>query len=185
MNTAPRCLGIFMADLEKKSRAALEAELAELKKNDSLAQRQVALMTAIIRIFRESSSCQTEEEVAQVCLKAAEELTGSTYGFIGEINAQGRFDTTTLSEAGWNACRVPRPEAAQLLKNMPARGINRIGLVDHKPWIINDVLHHPGTVEKPQGHPPAHLVHGGSDPIRRRDRRHDRLGEQGARVYRV
>ncbi|OGU07835.1 MAG: hypothetical protein A2075_03620 [Geobacteraceae bacterium GWC2_58_44] len=129
-------------------------EPAELKQAEDSSKRQVALLKAIIRIFRETMTCRSEEEVAQVCLKVAEDLTGSAYGFIGELNPQGLFDTTAISQAGWNACQVPMPEAAHLLKNMPNRGVNRIGLLDQQSWIINDVEHHPDSVPKPQGHPP-------------------------------
>jgi light-regulated signal transduction histidine kinase (bacteriophytochrome) len=41
-----------------------------------------------------------------------------------------------------------------MLKNMPNRGINRIGLSEGKSWIINDPAAHPDAVEKPPGHPP-------------------------------
>jgi signal transduction histidine kinase len=37
---------------------------------------------------------------------------------------------------------------------MPNRGVNRIGLQDQKPWIINDLTDHPQSVAKPEGHPP-------------------------------
>jgi len=131
----------------------LENELAECRREDEQIQRKTALLTAIIRIFRESMACETEEDVARISLKVAEELTGSAIGFIGELNQDGTFDTTTLSEAGWNACSVPREEALQLLKKMPGRGINRVGLRNHTPWIINAPASHPDTVEKPPGHP--------------------------------
>jgi signal transduction histidine kinase len=143
-----------MTDEPKKTYEALEEELAERRQGDERVQRQLALLTAIVRIFRETPACETEEEVAQVCLKVAGELTGSAYGFIGELNPQGLFDTTTLSASGWQACKVPMPEAAMLLKNMPNRGINRIGLRENKSWIINEPASHPDSVEKPQGHPP-------------------------------
>ena len=143
-----------MTEERNKSYAALEEELAERSRTDELTRRQIALLQAIIRIFRETPGCETEEEVAQICLKVAEELTGSAYGFIGELNPAGFFDTTTLSEAGWNACKVPRPQAELLLKNMPNRGINRIGLREHRSWIINDPAAHPEAVDKPPGHPP-------------------------------
>lgn len=136
-----------------KSSLALEGDVAEPDRAGDSSSRQVALLKAIIRIFRETMTSQSEEEVAQVCLKVAEDLTGSAYGFIGELNPQGGFDTTTLSQAGWSACRVPMPEAARLLKNMPSRGVNRIGLRDRKSWIINQVTGHPESVEKPEGHP--------------------------------
>ncbi len=131
-----------------------EAVVSDLRRPDELTRRRMALLTAIIRIFRETSECETEDEVAQVCLKVAEELTGSKIGFIGELNPEGLFDTTTLSQAGWDACKVSRPEAYTMLKNMPNRGINRLGLRENTSWIINDPANHPDAVEKPAGHPP-------------------------------
>lgn len=130
-----------------------EAGIGEQGVPDEGTRRQIALLTAIVRIFRETTDCETEEEVAQICLKVAEELTGSKIGFIGEMNPKGLFDTTTLSRAGWEACTVPRPEAYSLLKSMPNRGINRLGLMENASWIINDPAGHPDAVEKPAGHP--------------------------------
>lgn len=138
----------------KANCAALERELAERKRAEERAARKIALLTAMVRTFRETTIHQTEEEAARACLKVAEELSGSAIGFIGELNDEGLFDTTTLSDAGWDACEVPRPEAYQLLKSMPNRGINRVGLKQGKSWIINDPANHPDRVERPHGHPP-------------------------------
>jgi signal transduction histidine kinase len=137
--------------MDKKQKT--EAGFSEHGRSDELTRRQITLLTAIIRIFRETTECETEEEVAQVCLSVAEELTGSKIGFIGELNPEGFFDTTTLSQAGWDTCKVPRPEAYALLKSMPNRGINRLGLREDTSWIINDPATHPDAVEKPVGHP--------------------------------
>ncbi len=131
----------------------MERELAERRQTDEQMQRKVLLLQAINRIFREIPACETEEEVARLGLKVAEELSGSAIGFLGELNPHGRFDTTTLSEAGWAACGVPHAEAVELLKNMPNRGINRIGLGEGRSWIINDPATHPERVATPQGHP--------------------------------
>lgn len=143
-----------MNEKPEKTYAAPGEELAEPGYPDEQVRRQISLLKAIIRIFRESINCETEEDMAQICLEVAEELTGSAYGFIGELNQQGLFDTTTLSKAGWNACKLPKEEAVMLLRNMPNRGINRTGLREQKSWIINDPTSHPDTVEKPAGHPP-------------------------------
>jgi signal transduction histidine kinase/HAMP domain-containing protein len=137
----------------KKSHAALEEEITERRRAEETVIRQVALLEAIIRIFRETPACENEEDVARICLKVAEDLTGSKIGFIGELNQEGLFDTTTLSDRGWDACQVPRPEAYTLLKSMPNRGINRLGLREDKSWIINNPASHPDKVEKPEGHP--------------------------------
>jgi signal transduction histidine kinase len=143
-----------MTDTSEIHCTELERELTECRQADEQVQRQIALLTAIVRIFRETLPCGTEEEVARICLKVAEELTGSSFGFIGELSAEGLFDTTTLSDAGWEACKVPRSEAYALLKSMPNRGINRVGLREHTSWIINDPGGHPEAVKKPDGHPP-------------------------------
>ena len=142
-----------MDNSDNKEHTDLEERIARQDREKEQVQRQVALLSAIIRIFRETMACETEEEVAQICLKVAEGLTGSAYGFIGELNPEGLFDTTTLSEAGWDACKVPRSEAYALLKSMPNRGINRIGLKENKSWIINDPAANPDALEKPAGHP--------------------------------
>jgi signal transduction histidine kinase len=142
-----------MDDTKNSSYAALEQELAAHRREDQLVQRRLNLLAAIVRIFRETLPCKSEEEVAHICLKVAEELTGSAFGFIGELGKDGRFNTTTISEAGWQACKIPRSEAYQMLQNMPHRGINRVGLNQHSAWIINDPAHHPAAVEKPAGHP--------------------------------
>jgi signal transduction histidine kinase len=133
---------------------SFEQRPGDAETTDEQTRRQISLLKAIIRIFRETPDCETEEEVARTCLRIAEELSGSAYGFIGELNPLGHFDTTTLSDAGWKACPFPRPEAVEMLKNMPNRGINRIGLSEGKSWIINDPASHPDAVEKPPGHPP-------------------------------
>ncbi len=138
-----------------------EAVLSELRP-DELTRRRMALLTAIIRIFRETSECETEEEVAQICLKVAEELTGSKIGFIGELNPEGLFDTTTLSQAGWDACKVSRPEAYTMLKNMPNRA---------------------RCCRKTCRPSATHLVYGGAVTIRGGNHRHDRPGQQGVRVH--
>jgi signal transduction histidine kinase len=143
-----------MNDKSETSYAAPGQNPVEHGESDEQIRRQINLLQAIIKIFRESIICETEEDMAQKCLEVAEGLTGSSFGFIGELNSQGLFDTTSLSRAGWKACEVPSEDAAMLLRNMPNRGINRIGLREQKSWIINDPASHPETVAKPAGHPP-------------------------------
>ena len=167
----------------KKSYAALLVEITERRRAEETVIRQVALLEAIIRIFRETPACETEEEVARICLKVAEDLTGSKIGFIGELNQEGLFDTTTLSERGWDACQVPRPEAYTLLKSMPNRGINRLGLREDKSWIINDPGLPPGQGRETGGASAADRHSWGSLYVTWGDHRHDRPGQQGSGIY--
>jgi signal transduction histidine kinase len=142
-----------MSEDEKSTFTALEEELRELNRIDEKIGRQVPLLRGIIRIFRDTPDCKTEEEVAQLGLNVAEILSGSAIGFIGELNPEGRFDTATLSQAGWKACGVPLDQAHELLRNMPNRGFHRAGLQEGKSWIVNDPATEEASVGKPQGHP--------------------------------
>jgi len=117
-------------------------------------RRQTAVVEGINRVFRESLVCDTEADVARVCLAVAEQLTGSAFGFIGEVNQEGRFDTIAISNPGWDACRMPESDAVILINNMELRGIWSTVLRTEAPLIANDPPSHPDRVGIPEGHPP-------------------------------
>ena len=116
--------------------------------------RQAMLLNAINRVLMESMRCETEEDMAKACLTVVEELTGSKFGFIGEINDAGRFDTIALTNPGWHACRMPEEDATRLLKDMELRGIWSTVFRDERSVIVNDPASHPSWVGTPEGHPP-------------------------------
>jgi len=116
-------------------------------------RRESAIREAVNRVFHEALTCETQQEVAQTCLTVAEELTGSAFGFIGEINQAGRFDTIALSDPGWAACKVPNREATALLTDMPIRGLWGMVLHRETSLIINDPTTHADRVGTPAGHP--------------------------------
>jgi PAS domain S-box-containing protein len=89
-----------------------------------------------------------------VCLDVAQELTGSKLGFIGEVNRAGRFDTIALSDPGWEACKMPKPDAAVMIKDMEIRGLWGKVLKEGQSLIANDPSSHPDRVGIPPGHSP-------------------------------
>ena len=126
------------------------------KEAEEVILRQTRVMDAINRIFRGALICNTKEEVAKTGLRVAEELTGSKFGFILEINAAGLADTLAITDPGWDACKIVVSEARNFIKNMPIRGIDRSVLNDGKSRIVNsnEIKNHPDRVGTPQGHPP-------------------------------
>jgi anti-anti-sigma factor len=112
------------------------------------------ILEGINRIFREALTCETEEQLCKTCLAVAESLTGSRFGFIGEVNQAGRYDCIALSDPGWTECKMPGSEAAKLLKNLEIRGIWGRVLKDERSLITNDPSTHPDRVGTPKGHPP-------------------------------
>ena len=88
--------------LEQRNRE-LEEEIGGRKQVEEQILRQNIVLNAINKVFSESMRCETQEEVAHTCLVVAKELTGSKFGFIGELNPVGLFDTLAISNLGWYA----------------------------------------------------------------------------------
>ncbi len=57
-----------------------------------------ASLHAISRVFSEALNCETEESLGQACLSIAKALTGSTFGFIGEIGETGRLHAIAVGD---------------------------------------------------------------------------------------
>ncbi|MBM3236414.1 PAS domain S-box protein [Candidatus Poribacteria bacterium] len=129
-------------------------DVTERRRAETQLTRQSAILNAINQVFRETLTCETEEDVAYTCLSVAKELTNSQFGFIGEVNRYGRFDTIAQSDTGWEACRIPKSNAIAMIKNMEIRGIWGKVLKDEQSQIINDPASHPDRVGTPEGHPP-------------------------------
>ena len=129
-------------------------DITENKGREEEILRQSKVLDGINKVFREALTCETDEEVANKCLSVAEELTGSEFGFIGEVNPAGRFDNIAISNPGWDACKMPDSEATLSTKDMEIRGIDRSVLREGKSRIVNDPASYPDRVGLPEGHPP-------------------------------
>jgi PAS domain S-box-containing protein len=126
----------------------------ELKETKHQIQRQKNLLNAINTIFKKTIESNSDEAIASKCLEVIEELTSSKFGFICEINRNGRFDNMAISNPGWNACRMPESEALRELKDMEIRGIRGKVIKKGRSLISNDPASHPGWIGIPEGHPP-------------------------------
>jgi PAS domain S-box-containing protein len=115
---------------------------------------QSPVLEAINEVLLETLACQTDEEVARMCLAVAEELTDSKFGFVGEANEAGHLDTIALSDPGWDACTIPESKALVMIRGMEVQGIWGRVLEDEQPLLINDPASHPDWVGTPAGHPP-------------------------------
>jgi PAS domain S-box-containing protein len=143
-------------------------ELIHSKRAEEKIRQQNAVLEGMNRIFSEALTCQTEEELGHVCLRVAEEVTGSKFGFIGEINAEGRLEDIALSDPGWAACRMEVPTRHRAIpEGFGIHGICERVLADGKALLTNDPPAHPDSIGAPVGHPPltaflgAPLIHGG------------------------
>jgi signal transduction histidine kinase/CheY-like chemotaxis protein/predicted hydrocarbon binding protein len=131
----------------------LQQEINYRKRAEERIIRQSVVLEAINRVFLETLRSESEEEVARTCLSVAEELTQSKFGFIGEINQSGRFDTIAMSDPGWHACRMPKSDAVVMVKDMEIRGIWGRVLKDEQSRIVNDPASSLDQAGFPEGHP--------------------------------
>ncbi len=138
----------------------LEKEVVERISAEEQILRKSAVLKAINKVFQVALVCETDEQVAQTCLTVVEELTGSKFGFIGEVNQSGSFDTIALSDPGWKACRVPKSDAMKRIQKMDIRGMWGSVIRDNQSQIINDPDSYPDRVGIPEGHPPINCFLG-------------------------
>jgi PAS domain-containing protein len=116
--------------------------------------QQKRLLEAISRILYEMMRSSNKTDIARTCLAEAQEITGSKFGFIGEINPEGLFSTISLSDPGWESCQIPETKAAKMIINMVIRGIWGDVIRKEESLIVNDPAVYPGRSGLPPNHPP-------------------------------
>jgi signal transduction histidine kinase len=111
-------------------------------------------LTSINRIFREALTTDTEEELGRVCLSIAEELTGSKFGFIGEIGPDGLIHDTAISDPGWDLCTMKdKTGRHKPLGAFKVHGLFGRVIIDERPFFTNDPYSHHDSIGTPEGHP--------------------------------
>jgi PAS domain S-box-containing protein len=98
--------------------AGLNIDSTQRKQAEVEIQRNVKLLNGINKVFSESLTCETVEDVVGKCLEVAEELTGSEFSFIGEINENGHLDDRAISPPEWEACTANPEKSFELLTDM-------------------------------------------------------------------
>ncbi len=132
---------------------ALQQRQREQELSEKALEHKSRIEAASNRVFREALNCETEEELAQRALAVFEDVTGSRFGFIGEVNSEGRFDTIGISNPGWGACEIDGSNATMLIQGMELRGIWAMVIKTGAAQIVNDPSSHPDRVGVPEGHP--------------------------------
>lgn len=136
------------------SRDDLGREVEVRRRAQARIARQNAILEGIGLVFKAALTCETEEKLGETCLAVAEELTGSKFGFIDELNQEGKLDTIAISYLGWEVCKIPGTKALVMPKNLHLHGIYSACLREGRPEIVNDPANHPGRIGIPDGHPP-------------------------------
>ncbi|MHA1315202.1 MAG: GAF domain-containing protein, partial [Candidatus Helarchaeota archaeon] len=141
-----------IADIISSALYRMEIE-DERKKDENEIKKQNVLLTCINEICQAAIEEETSEGVANACLRVAEKITNSEFGFIGLINKNNRFDIIAISNPGWDACLIPESDAARKIKDMEIRGLYGWPLINNKSLMTNDPTSHPASIGFPKNHP--------------------------------
>jgi signal transduction histidine kinase/GAF domain-containing protein/AmiR/NasT family two-component response regulator len=146
--------GYILKPFEERD-LATQIELALYKsKSDRRVQQQNAILETINRIFHDALTCETEAQLGATCLKAAEELTQSKYGFIGEIDREGSLYDISISDPGWEVCAMDDQSGHRGTPiELKIHGLYGRVLLDGKSLLTNDPKSHPESIGMPPGHP--------------------------------
>ncbi len=129
-------------------------DISELKRAEQRLQRQKAVVEGINRIFREALNSDSEKELGETCLAAAEEITGSRIGFIGEIGPDGFFHDIAISDPGWEQCAMnDRSGHRRRPGNFLVHGIYGSVMRSGRAFFTNAPSTQPDSIGIPAGHP--------------------------------
>jgi PAS domain S-box-containing protein len=131
----------------------MDKDITERKRTETQILKQNLLLDGINKLLQKVFTEETDADLAELCLRIAEGLTESKFGFIGEINAQNNLDIISMSDPGWDACTIPKSNAPVLLKNMKIRGLWSEAIINGESQVINAPDSHPSRVGFPEGHP--------------------------------
>jgi PAS domain S-box-containing protein len=120
------------------------------------ADRHARLLDAIVHVQQEALTCENEAQVAEAALHAAEELTGSAYGWMAGVGLDGTVTTLGVSPSGWAACLIPLAEAERDLRGQILRGVRRLVLEQGQTIVVDDAATDPRVGAMPAGHPAAY-----------------------------
>lgn len=129
-------------------------DITERKRAEEANCRQSQILEGINAVLNAALVAETEEALASACLEIAEQITQSTFGFIGRLNENGLEDIA-ISNPGWDACAILDENGHRWSpRSLEIKGIYGRVLAGAKGLFTNDLAHHPDRIGLPSGHPP-------------------------------
>jgi GAF domain-containing protein/anti-sigma regulatory factor (Ser/Thr protein kinase) len=134
--------------------AILARDITEARRSDLRIRADSAVRAGVARIFSEALSARTEQELGEVCLRVAQEVTGSRLGFIAEFGPDGTLRDLSISNPGWEACTVEATGHRGEARELRVHGLYGRVLLDGRPLLTDAPSGHPDSAGLPGGHPP-------------------------------
>jgi PAS domain S-box-containing protein len=128
-------------------------DVTEKRRAQEEIKQRNAVLTGINTILEDALQCETEEALGNTCLRVAEQITGSKFGFIGEIGADGLLHNIANSNHGWELCATYDRTGYRPPENFKISGLYGQVLLDGKSLLTNTPAEPPVSVGTPAHHP--------------------------------
>ncbi|OEU41627.1 hypothetical protein BGV40_13935, partial [Methanosarcina sp. Ant1] len=149
----PVILGIATFDHLRLEGTAFVLDITTHKQGEHRISRYYNILEGINRIFGSVVRAETEEELGNVCLSVALEVTGSQIGFVGEVGAGRTLQGIAVSNMEWARSLMydkagnPRP-----LGDFALHGVYGHVVDSGKSFFTNDPPLHPDSSGLPHVH---------------------------------
>ena len=134
------------SELERVSKS-LEEAASERARAERESARHGALIEAVDELLERASACTSREQLAHMCLTIAQELTGSRFGYLGQVNASGHLDVVASSRPEEEVRADARSDSPTEIRDVEIRGIWARFVKEGRPEIANELVHAPVQVE--------------------------------------
>jgi PAS domain S-box-containing protein len=130
-------------------------DITELKQEEYRIFRYNRVLEGINRIFSNVVQAKNEEELGNICLSVALELTGGGIGFVNLLGDDGLMHDIAINEGGWDQCLIydkighRRPPG-----NFVVHGLYGHVITSGKSFFTNNPPLHSKSIGLPAAHPP-------------------------------
>ncbi|HWR25793.1 MAG TPA: PAS domain S-box protein, partial [Methanosarcina sp.] len=151
----PVVLGASTFDQERREGIAFVVDITERKQREHRIRRYYNVLEGINRIFGSVVRAETEQELGNVCLSVALEVTGSQIGFVGEVGVVGKLHGIAVSNMEWAQNLMSDTEGNHPpLGDFVLNGICGRIIDSGKSFFTNDPPLHPDSTGLPESHLP-------------------------------
>jgi PAS domain S-box-containing protein len=116
---------------------AAARDITERRRLESHTYLQGMRLTARNKVLREALSSKSVEQLAEACLTAAGELTGSKFGYLILFQPDGGRKIMSACHFGWSVSTASEGQLPPPAIRWPCRENDRSTQEEEKSWIIN------------------------------------------------
>jgi len=127
-------------------------DITEREQEEHRIYRYNRILEGINRIFSNVVQAKTEEELGNECLSVALEITGSQFGFINEMGADGLLHDVAKSQLAWEQYLMD-DKTRHRRSDFIVHGLYGSAIIKEKSFFTNDPQSYPDSIGVPPGHP--------------------------------